>query len=119
MGTGDVEESVKQRHVGFIPVEKECRFCRYKLRIVFINGTPKYYECWKCQRWGLLNNELRGLVSYLKPKRANEGIAKVPGSTGSIYDVTWKIIDGEKVGVKCTCKGFAFRGKCSHLKKIK
>ena len=69
--------------------------------------------------WGFMTVALTNMVSYLLPKERKKGITKINGSSNNVYDVTWEIIDGEKIGVKCTCKGFAFRNKCKHLEMIK
>jgi hypothetical protein len=42
-------------------------------------------------------------------------IVKVPSSKGGTYDVTVR----NGVAEHCTCKGFHFRQRCSHLTEVK
>ena len=118
MSTEDDDISLKRQIIGCVTTGQFCRFCDYKIRIIFINGTPRYYECWKCGSWGCLKDEHRAAVACFKPKEKEKGVTQIKGSTGSVYDISWKRVKGVKIGFKCTCKGFAFRGKCKHLLKI-
>lgn len=50
------------------------------------------------------------------------GPVKVTGSKGNTYHVSWgrqfPAKGGFTFGWLCTCKGWAFRGTCSHVKKV-